>query len=80
MPKLATWQRSGWTRILAKERFTLVRPMQTVAPIEAVLKISEDDRSFVAKLFIAASDATGAQFAQKFRETLKAMAEDKETP
>ena len=77
VPKLAKWQRSGWTAILAKERFNLVRPMQTVPPIEGVLMTSEDDRGFVARLLIATSDAMGTEFAQKFRQTLEAMAEDK---
>ena len=39
-PKLSAWQRSGWRRILTKERFALSRPMLSVPPIEQVLNNS----------------------------------------
>lgn len=78
VPTLARWQVSGWTRILAKERFNLVRPIKTVPPIEAVLTTSEDDRGFVAKLLIATSDAVGAELQQEYRQMLEAVAEDKQ--
>ena len=78
VPQFAKWQRSGWIAILARERFNLVRPMQTVPPIEAVLTTPEDDRGFVARLLIATSDAVGTELAQEYRQTLEAMAEDKD--
>ena len=64
--------------ILAKERFNLVRPKQTVPPVEAVLTTPKDDRGFVAELFIAISDAVGTELAQEYRQTLEAMAEDED--
>ena len=76
--KLAAWQRSGWTRILTNERFNLVRPMQTVPPIEDMLTISADDRSFIAKLLLATSDAVGSSLAAEYRITLVAIAENDE--
>ena len=78
VPRLAKWQRSRWMAILAKERFNLVRPKQTVPPVEAVLTTPKDDRGFVAELFIAISDAVGTELAQEYRQTLEAMAEDED--
>ena len=71
VPKLAVWQRTGWRRILAKEKFNLVRPMQTVPPIEATLKISQNDQSFIKSLLVTTSYAMDLQSAKKLRETLR---------
>ena len=77
--RLATWQRTGWKRILTKERFRLSRPRQTVPPIAEVLSLPEDDRVFVARLLLATSDAVGSPLRPAYRRSLKAMARDEES-
>ena len=52
--------------------------MQTVPSIDAVLGRRKDDRKFVARLLLAASDAVGSQFAQDYFGTLRIMAEGKD--
>lgn len=68
---LASWQRKEWKRITTTETFRLSMPFKTVPAINAVLKIVEDDRSFVAKLILVTSDAVGASFSLEYRNTLK---------
>ena len=75
-PGLSAWQRSGWRRILTKERFALSRPMLSVPPIEEVLTTSEDNnRVFIAKLLLTTSDAVGSPLGSDYQELLKYMAE-----
>lgn len=80
VPKLAVWQRSGWTGILANQRFNLVSPIRTVPPIEDTLKMSEDDKGFVAKLLLATSDAVGLSLAPEYRNALRSIAENEPSP
>ena len=79
-PHLASWLRSGWTEILATRSFRLSRPLQTVPPIEEVLSIPTDDKSFVAKLILVTSEAVGISLAPAYRDSLKTMAEENESP
>ena len=73
-PRLSAWQRSGWRRILTKERFALSRPMLTVPPIDEVLTIPKDDRALIAKLLLTTSDAVGSSLGSDYREFLEGLA------
>ena len=75
-PYLAGWQRAGWKRITTTESFRLYRPSQTVPAIEAVLAMPGDDRSFVANLLLATSEAVGSPLGAAYRDSLRAMAEE----
>ena len=80
MPRLAAWQRAGWERIVTGEKFHLSSPYRTVPPIEEVLTITADNRSFVAKLLLAAAEAVGSPLGLSYREHLEAIAEGAESP
>ena len=80
MPRLAAWQRAGWMRILTEEAFRLSSPRQTVPSIEEVLGIAADDRSFIAKLILATSEAVGSPLGPAYRNALQAIAEGAEAP
>ena len=71
---LASWQRSGWRRILETESFQLSRPRQTVPQIKEILTKSAEDQSFLAKLLLATSEALDVSLSAAYRETLKTMA------
>ncbi len=73
---LAVWQRSGWKRISTVERFRLSRPRQTVPPIEEVLTIPTDDRSFVAKLILATAEAVGMSIEPAYRKFIEAVGKE----
>ena len=75
MPKLAMWQRSGWERILANQRFMLFNPRQNVPSIEDALKISSDDRSSIARLILAASTAVESRLSPEYQKTLVEIAD-----
>ena len=77
--QLATWQRSGWKRILNTESFRLLRPRHTVPRIEEVLKIPTNGRSFLAKLFLATAEAVGCPLGL-YGNTLRDIAEEAESP
>ena len=79
MTRVAAWQRSGWKRIITVESFRLTRPQQTVPPIKEVLAINEDDRRFVAKLLLAASEAVESRLAPAYRRSLESMTRDEES-
>ena len=74
--RLAAWQRREWQRIVAAESFRLARPQQTVPAIEEALTVSTDDRRFVAKLLLVASDAVDTSHVPGYREVLKPMANE----
>ena len=74
--RLAAWQRREWQRIVAAESFRLARPQQTVPAIEEALTVSTDDRRFVAKLLLVASDAVDTSRVPGYREVLKPMANE----
>ena len=76
--RLATWQRFGWKRILAREAFRLSMPRQIAPLIREILAISENDKSFVAKLFLVTSDAVEISLEPEYRDSLEAMTESKE--
>ena len=80
MPPLAVWQRSGWERILTEESFHLYGLGWTRTAIEEILRISSNNRSFVAKLLLATSDAVEPRLSPEFRDTLKAMSEEAQLP
>ena len=80
MPRLAAWLRAGWERITTEETFRLSSPRQTVPLIEEVLGIAADDRSFIAKLILAASEAVRSPLTAAYRNSLKAMAEEASSP
>ena len=77
--RFATWQRSGWKRILNAESFRLFGPRYTVPRIEEVLRIPTNGRSFVAKLLLATSDAVDCPLGP-YGSTLRDMAEEVESP
>ncbi len=79
-PHLAAWQRAGWKRILNAEKFRLSSPWQTVPIIEEVMTIAVDDRSFIAKLILATSEAVGSPLGSTYRDFLQAIAEEAEAP
>ena len=79
-PHLAAWQRAGWKRIVTAEAFRLSSPRQTVPSIEEVLTIATDDRSFIAKLILATSEAVGSPLGSTYRDFLQAIAEEAEAP
>ena len=74
--RLAAWQRREWQRIVADESFRLARPQQTVPAIEEALTVSTDDRRFVAKLLLVASDAVDTSRVPGYREVLMPMANE----
>ena len=80
MPKLAAWQRSGWARILVKERFALATPMLTVPHIEETLRKLGDDMVFVSELLLVGSDAVGSPLASDYRQLLRRIADKEGTP
>ena len=80
IPRLAAWQRAGWQRISTAEAFRLSSPRQTVPSIEEVLTIAADDRSFVAKLILATSEAVGSPLGPAYRDFLKAIVEETLSP
>ena len=75
-PCLAAWQRAGWKRIITAETFRLSRPVLTVPAIQVVLAIPSDDRSFIAKLLLASSEAVGSPLGISYRDSLKSMADE----
>ena len=77
---LAAWLRTGWNRIVIEERFRLSLPLQTVPPIEDTLAIPANDRKFIVRILIAASEAVGASLGPGYRHALEAMAEEAELP
>ena len=72
---LALWLRSEWKRITKEEKFRLCTPLTTIPTIEDVLTIPANDRSFVAKLLLAACKAAGATLGTTYRNGLKAIAD-----
>ena len=76
IPRLAVWQRSGWTRILTEESFHLCGLRWTRPAIEETLSMSSNNQSFVAKLLLETSDAVGSQLDPVLRNTLKVMSEE----
>ena len=76
MPVLADWQRSGWVRILDRERFQLSNPRITVPAVAKCLKVPRNDRSFVAELLLVTSDAAGVPLPAAYRSDLIAMKKD----
>ena len=71
--RLAAWQRLEWQRIVESESFRLLRPQQTVPPIEKVLELPTDDLSFVAKLLLAAAESVDTSRIPGYREILKPL-------
>lgn len=80
IPRLAAWQRAGWQRIVTTEAFRLSSPRRTAPPIEEVLTITADDRSFVARLLLVASEAVGSPLSPASRDHLEAIAGGTELP
>ena len=74
--RLAVWQRSGWERILTNETFRLSTPRQTMPLIREALEIPENNKSFLAKLFLVTSGVVQIPLDQKYQDNLEAMAEE----
>ena len=72
---LGAWLRNAWERILADEKFRLVRPSQTAAKIEQVVGKPGNDREFIVRLTVATAEAVGASLSSAQRGHLEAMAE-----
>jgi hypothetical protein len=75
-PLLAEWLRAVWIRIVRDETFRLIRPLQTVPPINLVLTNPGNDRGFIAALLIAASESVGANLSVAYTASLREMASD----
>ena len=75
--RISRWQRAGWNEILAMQSFFLVRPRLYVPKIAEILGVSRDDRTFLANLFLVASDAVQVSFGSEYRNHLKSIAEGK---
>ena len=75
MLPLAVWQRSGWNRILKRQKFQIYNPSITVPPVVNCLENSGNDRSFVVELLLVSTDAAGVQLASEYREYLITMKE-----
>ena len=74
--RISKWQRAGWNEILATQSFFLVRPRQYVPGISEVLDIPNDDRKFLAKLFLVTADAVRVSLGPEYRNHLKNIAEE----
>ena len=70
VPHLAAWQRQGWGRILAVERFRLTMPMRTAPGIEEVLAIPSNDQAFLARLLLKTAPAVGARLSRSYQKIL----------
>ena len=75
VPKLAIWQRSGWERILANQRFMLINPRQNVPSIEDALKTPSNDRSSIARLILATSNAVELRLSPEYQKALVEIAD-----
>ena len=71
---LGAWLRNAWERILAEEKFRLVRPSQTTGKIEQVLGRPGNGRRFIVSLSVATAEAVGASLTSVQRGHLEAMA------
>ena len=74
IPVLARWLRTSWKRILAEESFRLKRPIVTAPPIEAALRIPDDDERFIAVLLLASADSVGVSLASEYQRRLEQIA------
>lgn len=72
---LGAWLRSAWERILAEERFRLVRPSQTTARIAEILAKPGVDGGFIVRLTVATAEAVGRPLSAAQRSHLEALAE-----
>jgi len=76
MPRLAAWQRGGWVRIAAKEKFRLLMPTRNAPRIEAILNSPGNDQQFVANLLLVASEALAMKLPVNYRNRLTDLAQD----
>ena len=75
MLPLAVWQRTGWKRILKRQKFQIYNPSITVPPVVKCLENSGNDRSFVVELLLLSTHAAGVQLTSEYREYLITMKE-----
>lgn len=80
IPSLATWQREGWERIIASERFRLITPRRTVPEIRRVLSIDSNDQTFVAKMVLSSASAVGQTLPGEYQNLLVAISKGEEHP
>ena len=80
MPRLAAWQRDVWSRFVAAQSFKLLRPWETVPPVERALSIKRDDETFVASILLAISPAIGSPISARDREILQSIADRRQSP
>ena len=72
-PRLAAWQVEGWRKIVASDRFRLVRPRYAVPVIEAALAGGDGGRGFIARVLLTGCDAVGLALSTEYRERLRGM-------
>ena len=77
--RFAAWQRGGWERIVAIERFRLRRPRYTVPEIEEVLEGGGKPRGFVARLLLVACDAVDVVLDGEYRNRLRQIVDEGES-
>lgn len=74
VPRIATWLRNEWTRIIRQESFRLTNPTQTVPVIEETLSYTGNDEAFLARLLLEASGAVNVNLAADYRSDLLSAA------
>ena len=72
-PILAIWLRSRWNQILKRGKFQLSNPPTTVPPIVECLEVTDNNRSFVAKLLRIGCDAARMPLSSEYRNDLIAI-------
>ena len=72
-PRLAAWQVEGWRKIVASDRFRLVRPRYAVPAIEAALAGGDGGRGFIARVLLTGCDAVGLALSTEYRARLRGM-------
>ena len=80
MPHLAAWQRGIWSRFVVTQAFRFLRPWESVPDVKRALSIERDDETFVAGILLAISRAIGAPIAAQDRDTLQAIADQRQSP
>ena len=72
-PRLAAWQVEGWRKIVASERFRLVRPRYAVPVIEEALAGGDGGRGFIARVLLTGCDTVGLVLSTEYRERVRGM-------
>ena len=75
MPRLATWQRAVWSRIVATQSFRFLAPGLTVPQVNRAISIDQDDETVVASILLAVSVAIGTPLSRTDRDILQSIVE-----